>query len=154
MGLLGQIFGLGAKEAGEGIGEVMRGAGTLAKDIRSAITGELSPEAKAELEKKILELEAMLADGQTKINLAEAQSGSLFVAGWRPAIGWVCAISLATYYIPRFALGTGLWFAQSYRAGVLAPMPEMGVGDILALVASLLGMSWLRSQEKKSGVAR
>ena len=41
--------------------------------------------------------EALLA--QLEINKAEAQSGSLFKGGWRPAVGWVCAISFAYHFI-------------------------------------------------------
>lgn len=85
---------------------------------------------------------------------AEPASGSLFVTGWRPAIGWVCAASLAVYYLPRFVLGTVLWFRAGWAQGEVPPMPEMGIGDILGLVGALLGMSWLRTAEKKAGVAR
>lgn len=93
---------------------------------------------------------------QIELNKVEAASASVFVAGWRPAIGWVCAASLAVYYIPRFAVGTGLWVWACLAATPphLVPLPEMGIGDILGLVGSLLGMSWLRTAEKKAGVAR
>lgn len=77
----------------------------------------------------------------------------LFVAGWRPAIGWVCATALAVYYIPRFLVGTLVWAVAAWGQPTLPPMPEMGIGDILGLVGSLLGMSWLRTVEKKAGVA-
>ena len=85
---------------------------------------------------------------------AEAAGSSLFATGWRPAIGWVCAVALAAYYIPRFVVGTVLWVVAAWGQPVLPPMPEMGIGDILGLVGSLLGMSWLRTAEKKAGVAR
>jgi len=91
---------------------------------------------------------------QVELNKIEAAHESVFVAGWRPAIGWVCAASLAVYYLPRFALGTALWCQAAWGQTVLPPMPEMGIGDILGLVGSLLGMSWLRTAEKKAGVAR
>lgn len=91
---------------------------------------------------------------QVELNKIEAASASVFVAGWRPAIGWVCAASLAVYYIPRFVVGTSMWCAAAWGQSVLPPMPEMGIGDILGLVGSLLGMSWLRTTEKKAGVAR
>ena len=142
MGLLGQIFGLGAKEAGEGIGEVMKGAGTLAKDIRSAITGELSPEAKAELEKKTLELEAMLADGQMKINLVEAQSGSLFVAGARPAAMWVCVIGLAYSFLVQPVLS---WLSVNF--GIISP-PMIDSNTLLTLIMGMLGLGTMRTFEK------
>ncbi len=91
---------------------------------------------------------------QVELNKIEAASTSVFVAGWRPAIGWVCAASLAVYYIPRFVVGTSMWCMAAWGVPELPPMPEMGIGDILGLVGSLLGMSWLRTAEKKAGVAR
>lgn len=91
---------------------------------------------------------------QVELNKIEAASASVFVAGWRPAIGWVCAASLAVYYIPRFVMGTTLWCLAAWGQQALPPLPEMGIGDILGLVGSLLGMSWLRTAEKKAGVAR
>lgn len=91
---------------------------------------------------------------QVELNKIEAASSSVFVAGWRPAIGWVCAASLAVYYIPRFVVGTTLWVQAAWGQQTLPPMPEMGIGDILGLVGSLLGMSWLRTSEKRAGVAR
>lgn len=91
---------------------------------------------------------------QVELNKIEAASSSVFVAGWRPAIGWVCAASLAVYYIPRFVMGTTLWCIAAWGQQSLPPLPEMGIGDILGLVGSLLGMSWLRTSEKKAGVAR
>ncbi|NFV79983.1 3TM-type holin [Magnetospirillum aberrantis] len=93
---------------------------------------------------------------QIEVNKIEAASSSLFVAGWRPAIGWVCAASLAVYYIPRFAIGTGMWVWACFQATppALVPLPEMGIADILGLVGSLLGMSFIRMREKERGVAR
>ena len=46
--------------------------------------------------------EALLA--QLEINKAEAQSGSLFKGGWRPAVGWVCAISFAYHFLKPFTI--------------------------------------------------
>ena len=63
-------------------------AGGLAWEIREAIKGkELDPE-------KLIEL-------QTKINLAEASHRTLFVAGWRPFIGWICGFALAYNFVVR-----------------------------------------------------
>lgn len=91
---------------------------------------------------------------QIGTNTEEAKSPNWFVAGWRPAIGWVCASSLAVYYIPRFLIGTILWGIQAWQTKTLPPMPEMGVSDIIGLVGTLLGMSVLRTREKEQGVAR
>jgi hypothetical protein len=92
---------------------------------------------------------------QIEVNKIEAANPSLFVSGWRPAVGWVCVVALASYYIPRFTLGMMFWCKLAWDAqGVLPPMPEMGVADILGLVATLLGSSAIRMREKQLNVAR
>lgn len=97
---------------------------------------------------------AGLDQGQQKINEVEAASGSVLVSGWRPAIGWVCAASLATYFIPRILLGMFFWSHLAWTTNTLPPLPEMGIGDILGLTVTLLGSSTIRMFEKKWGVAR
>jgi hypothetical protein len=96
--------------------------------------------------------EAALA--QVEVNKIEAAHSSVFVAGWRPAIGWVCAAAMALYYIPMALVGTGLWAWACIQAGVIVPRPEMGIIEIIGLVTSLLGMGTLRTTEKLNGVAR
>lgn len=91
---------------------------------------------------------------QAEITKVEAAHPSVFVAGWRPAIGWVCVISLAAYYPPRFIVATWLWAAQIITTGIWVPPPEVGISDILGLVGTLLGMAGLRTIEKRSEVAR
>lgn len=90
---------------------------------------------------------------QLAINEAEAGTGQWFIAGWRPAIGWVGAGSLAIYFIPRFAIGTVLWAIQVYHAGQWIAPPDLGIGDLLGLIAPMLGIAALRTYEKKAGVA-
>jgi hypothetical protein len=91
---------------------------------------------------------------QAEITKVEAAHPSVFVAGWRPAIGWVCVLSLASYYPPRFIIATCLWAHQVIGAGGWIPPPEVGIADILGLVGTLLGMATLRTVEKRSEVAR
>lgn len=153
MNLLNSIFGSGVKEAGEGIKSGLEGIGSLAKDLRSAFTGEISQEKKAELLLKAQELESLTDKAINDINLADAQSGSLFKGGWRPALGWICDIAIFCYYIPRFVIGTILWAKLAWHSSTLPPMPEMGIADILSLIALLLGSSAMRMVEKRWGVA-
>lgn len=91
---------------------------------------------------------------QAEITKLEAQHPSVFVAGWRPALGWVCVISIAVYYIPRFALASYLWASQVITTGTWMAPPEVGIADILGLVGTVLGSSVIRSWEKKNEVAR
>lgn len=131
------------------------------------------PVKKAEAHLKLVEMkqngelaelaaDTELAKGQQAINLKEAEHPSLFVSGWRPAIGWVCAIALGVYFIPRFLVGMFMWSRLAWtaiqqctlNACALPAMPEMGIADILGLVATLLGASWIRMREKEKSVAR
>lgn len=149
MSFWSKLIGGGVKEAGEGVKTALDGAGGFLKDIRTAITGtdpELAGKIQAAIEK--------IDEAQTAVNVAEAASSSLFVAGWRPAIGWVCALSLSLYYPLRVIMGMAMWIRLAWGMDTLPPMPEMGIGDVIGLTMSLLGMSGIRAVEKKAGVAR
>ena len=85
---------------------------------------------------------------QTDINKVEANNPSLFVSGWRPAIGWVCALALAYQYLLRPLSGT----IASLVGVTLPPLP--GLDDNLwQLMMGMLGMGGLRTFEKIQGVA-
>ena len=87
------------------------------------------------------ELAAMLA--QTDVNKVEAASGSVFVAGWRPAIGWVCALAMGYQYLLRP-------FLVAFNPVLAFP----GLDDNLwQLLAGMLGLGGLRTFEKLNGVA-
>jgi hypothetical protein len=149
-----------------GITGGMAGLGTLAKDIRTAITGKepISQEKAAELAIKAQELEmkALEADnalmlGQIEINKIEAGSASKFVSGWRPFLGWVLSICCGLYFVPRFLLGMTMWTILAVKAmssGALPALPDLGWGDLATLLGGILGLATLRSVEKAKGVAR
>jgi hypothetical protein len=107
--------------------------GILAKDIREAIKGkELDPE-------KLIEL-------QTKINEAEAQHRSIFVAGWRPFIGWICGIAMAYNFILRdliiFAMGKDF-----------VP-PALQMDHLMTVLMGILGLGAFRTYEKIKNVSK
>ncbi len=110
--------------------------------------------AKAEMEQQLVAAANQAALAQVEVNKIEAAHSSVFVAGWRPFIGWVCGAAMALYYIPMALVGTGLWVWACIQAGVIVPRPEMGIAEIIGLVMSLLGMGTLRTSEKMRGVAR
>lgn len=87
------------------------------------------------------ELAAMTA--QTEINKTEASNPSVFVSGWRPAIGWVCALAMGYQYLARPMM--------------VAFMPALafpGLDDNLwQLMMGMLGLGGLRTFEKTQGVA-
>ena len=91
---------------------------------------------------------------QVELNKVEATHPSVFVAGWRPALGWVCVMSLGLYYPVRILVGMTMWVIMVIKGGGLLPLPDVGIADVLGLVAAMLGMSGLRTIEKKNDVAR
>ena len=117
------------------------------------------PKQKDEAKLKLLELhqsgelaelaaETELAKGQLKINEEEAKNGSLFVSGWRPAVGWVCVLGLLYTFFLRPMLE---WYAVSHG---MAGVPTLDVGDLLTLLLGMLGLGGMRTAEKIKGVAR
>ncbi len=86
------------------------------------------------------ELDLLL--GQLEINKAEAAHKSLFVAGWRPFIGWICGIGLLYNVLlnPFF----DIWFE----------MPEVDPNMLYPVLMGMLGLGGMRSWEKSKGVSR
>ena len=140
MNFLNKIIGAGVKET-------LGGVGQLAKDLRSAITGEISADKKAEIESKIVELEEAAMQAQNNINLEEAKHKSIFVAGWRPFIGWVCGVGIAYQFLFHPAL---VWALLFLDIDVEPPMIDRD--GLMALVVPLLGLGAYRTAEKMKGV--
>lgn len=141
---------------------VIEGIGFAGDKVYAWVKGELPPEKQAEFDLKYQELTQKLQEGNQAINLADAQSGSNFRGGWRPAIGWTCAMALWFYYVPPVFMATLLWTVQCIAVMWQAPniaivkLPDfplvLNIQEIIGLVASLLGLAGLRSIEKtKSG---
>ena len=111
----------------------------------------------AKIDLQLQQLENAIKTGQLEINKVEAAHPSIFVAGWRPAIGWVSAASLALMYIPKAVVMTYVWVRQCYAvlgsdiAAEIPAFPDLGAMDIIGLVASMLGVATLRSFDKHKG---
>ena len=111
---------------------------------------------RAAAEKAKLEMEAQLvaaaneaALAQVEVNKIEAAHSSVFVAGWRPSIGWVCAAGLAWAFVLAPVASWGLIIS-----GFKAELPGIQTDYLLELVVAMLGMGGLRTFEKMRGVAR
>lgn len=87
---------------------------------------------------------------QVELNKVAAQHRSIFVAGGRPFIMWVCGVSLALYFIPQYAIGSYLWLIMSLKAQHLMPYPVEPKG-LFDLVLALLGLGLYRTAEKFGG---
>jgi len=121
----------------KGIGEIFSGAGKFAGDMRQAITGDISAEKKAELELKMVEFEQMATNAQAEINKVEASSSSLFVAGWRPAFGWVGVLIVGTIYLVNPIL-------KAFGIQVI----EADMSDLWPVITGILGLGGMRTYEK------
>lgn len=99
--------------------------GGLALDIREAIKGkEMDPQ-------RLIELQA-------EINKVEAQNRSIFVSGWRPMVGWICAAAFGFHYIvmPLLIAYTDI-----------DPV-EFDTNSLFTVLMGMLGLGGLRTYEK------
>ena len=92
--------------------------------------------------------EALL--GQLEINKAEAASGSLFKGGWRPAVGWTCAIA----FLYHFILKDLIIFGCAIGGVDLPELPEFDMGTLLTVLGGMLGIGGLRTYEKQKGLTK
>lgn len=111
------------------------------------------PDAKAKAAASAnAQLVALLQAGdsaQLQVNAAEAANPSLFVAGWRPAVGWVCVLGLfvQTVGYPLMGWGLSLWSPGT-------SMPQIDTDTLMGLLVPMLGLGAYRTFEKVKGVAR
>jgi len=105
--------------------------------------------ARLEMEGKLLEAATAQAGQQAAINQTEAASANIFVAGWRPFIGWVCGAGLAWAFIVA-PMATWLLAALEIKQS----LPRLEIEYLLELVVAMLGLGGLRTFEKLKGVAR
>lgn len=106
---------------------------------------------KARLEAEATLLAASIEEmrGQVEINKVEAGNASVFVAGWRPAIGWSCALAFAFMYVVSPVV---VWLGGMF--GVVIPQPTFDADALMSLTFGMLGIAGFRTFEKVKGVAR
>jgi len=101
--------------------------GGLGLEIRELIKGkEIDPQ-------KLIELQA-------QINAQEARHRTVFVAGWRPFIGWVCGVALAYNFVLRDLL---IWWF-----GVDTAPPALQMEHLMTVLIGMLGLGGMRTFEK------
>jgi hypothetical protein len=105
--------------------------------------------AEAEMQANLVKFAAEQAAQQAQVNAAEAQSSSLWVAGWRPAIGWVCAAAFAWNYV---GFPVVAWVAAAI--GHAVPLKPVMDGNLMELTLGMLGLGALRSFDKVKGTAK
>ena len=92
-----------------------------------------------------------IVQGQLEVNKIEAKHTSVFVAGWRPAVGWVCGIALFWNFVCYPML---LWIAWVFDLADLAMAPKLDAGELMTVLLGMLGLGGMRTFEKRAGVAR
>jgi len=85
---------------------------------------------------------------QLEVNKAEAATGSLFVGGWRPAVGWVCVAAMALNFIITPLFGPVI---EAYTRIDMVPL---AMGEMMPILLGMLGLGGYRMVEKVKGVAK
>jgi hypothetical protein len=106
-------------------------------------------EAKLELIKLQQSGELAVIAGQMKINEIEAANPSMFVSGWRPAVGWICTIGLGMQFLIAPLI---TWGALVF--GTVLNLPPLDMGILVTMLGGILGLGGLRTVEKVKGVER
>ena len=91
-----------------------------------------------------------LAKGQLEINKAEAGHKSIFVAGWRPFIGWTCGVALAWHFV----IAPFIMFFSAYFGLDMPALPDFDMGSLLTVLMGMLGLGGLRTFEKYKGITK
>jgi hypothetical protein len=133
-----------------GIGSVVESVGKVIDDLHT------SDKERGELALREKEIDQRTDLAQTDVNRTEAQHSSLFVAGWRPAIGWIGAVALGYQFILYPLLIWAWTWLQSigYVPAGHQPPPMLQTDALWVILSGMLGIAGLRSVEKVKGVAR
>lgn len=106
--------------------------------------------------KEKIKAEASLREGllaadraQMAVNTVEAAHRSIFVAGWRPFIGWVCGSAFAMHF-----LGMPLMQVAAIYADFTPPLLSFDMQSLLTVMMGMLGLGGLRTYEKIKGAAK
>jgi hypothetical protein len=126
------------------IGGILDKVAGLADDLFT------SDEERLKMAAETMKIEAGLLQGQMEVNKVEAAHESVFVAGWRPAIGWVGAASLG-YQFLLYPLMVWGWAALKAKGMVPADMeapPLLDTEALWVLLTGMLGIAGMRTVEK------
>jgi hypothetical protein len=111
------------------------------KDTKNKLAHEISTMAERHAQE--------LAKGQLEVNKVEAAHKNMFVAGWRPAVGWVCVAGMAGNFIiiplANFTLAL---------SGSAIAVPLIALSEMMPVLMGMLGLGAMRTVEKAKGVQR
>ena len=104
--------------------------------------------AKAELLTMELKGDLDIAVKQLEVNTQEAKHSSVFVAAWRPCVGWICAAAFGYHYLVYPILLT----TASLTGLDVTQLPVFDMSALLTVLGGLLGLGGLRTFEKYKGI--
>lgn len=124
---------------------------TAASGLISSALDLFDGDKKREAELLLKQVENVQAQAMAQIDLnkIEAANSSLFVSGWRPAIGWTCAFAIFSDFCLRPLM---VWASGWYPS--MPVFPSLISDNLWELMAGMLGLSGLRTFEKTKGVKR
>jgi len=124
--------------------------------VIGTVLDRLIPDDAARAKAKV-EMEAALLDAANKgmlaqldVNKVEAAHRSVFVAGWRPFVGWTCGAALCWHFV----LQDLIVFAAAWAGYPVPLLPELDTDTLLTVLLGMLGLGGLRSFEKVKGVTK
>jgi hypothetical protein len=94
------------------------------------------------------------AQAQVDVNKVEAASAIVFVAGWRPAIGWICGAAMAWQYVLEPMATWGITVAQGIWVFTTPPLPVLDTSQMMTVLLGMLGLGGLRTYERVKDVSR
>ncbi|MDE2426917.1 MAG: holin family protein [Elusimicrobia bacterium] len=128
-----------------GIGEIATAVGGIVDKFLPDKTQAEKDELTRELAQ--LQFQQAVIQSQTDTNKAEASNQSVFVAGWRPAVGWVCAGAFAWTFI----LAPFISYAAKL-AGNPVDLPNLDLSQLSPVLMGMLGLGAMRTVEKVNGI--
>lgn len=102
--------------------------------------------ARAELEMSLIKIDAEQRLAQVELNKVEANHASIFIAGWRPFIGWVAGLAILWKYLMGPLL---VWSLSAF--GIITELPVIANEELMTLVFAMLGVGGMRSFDKLKG---
>ena len=107
--------------------------------------------AKASLLSTEVQGEISLALGQLQVNQAEASNKSVFVAGWRPFIGWICGCAFAYAFILQPFLQ---FILVAFKVNFdISKLPQLNLAELSYVLMGMLGLGAMRSYDKTQGTS-
>ena len=113
---------------------------------------DAAEKAKSELTALLATQELQIALAQIEANTVEAKHTSIFVAGWRPFVGWACGFAFVYAYIALpLALFSVYTFGDAEQVRQISALPELDLAMMLPVLLGMLGLGGMRSFEKRTG---